>query len=253
LSRQNGSEKYKAELEGVRAPLGVLLYLIKRDSLNIYDIPIAKITKDYLEYLDLMEELEIELAGEFFVLAATLMRIKVQMLLRRDSDEEDPREELVRNLIEYKKMVEAAKSFQSMEEERSRVFRRPVPQQEKEYREEPEFDLTLYEIMRAFQEIAAQLEEEPVNEFEVEQFTIEEKIESIMAGIDAAGQMRFRDLFKGMSNRLEVIVTFIALLELTKRLVVRVRQEQAFGEIWILRAPEPAENEDTVSSEPSHT
>jgi len=84
-------DSYKAELEGIKAPLGVLLYLIKRDNIDIYDIPIAKITKDYLEYLDLMEELQIDLAGEFFVMAATLMRIKIQMLLRQDDEIEDPR------------------------------------------------------------------------------------------------------------------------------------------------------------------
>jgi len=227
------AEKYKAALEGVKAPLGVILYLIKRDNLDIYDIPIAKITKGYIEYLDVMERMQIDLAGEFFVMAATLMRIKAQMLLRRDEEEDDPRQELVRNLVEYKKMVEAARSFQSMEEERRKMFTRPVPQNEKEYRGEVEFDLSMFEIMRAFREIASQLDGEPVNEFEREAFTIEEKIEAIEAGLTENGQIRFRDLFAGMSSRLEVIVTFIAMLELMKRLLVKVRQEAAFGEIWI--------------------
>ena len=236
------AEKYKAELEGIKAPLGVILYLIRRDSIDIYDIPIAKITKDYLEYLDLMEQLHIELAGEFFVLAATLMRIKVQMLLRRDDEQEDPREELVRNLFEYKKIVEAARSFQTMEEERLKQFTRPVPQHEKEYRGEPEFELTMFEIMRAFREVAAQLEDEPVNEIELEAFTIEEKAEVILAALSRDEQVRFRDLFAGISTRLEMIVTFIAMLELMKRLTVKVRQESAFGEIWIYRAePESAD------------
>jgi len=234
------AEKYKAALEGIKAPLGVILYLIKRDNLDIYDIPIAKITKDYIEYLDVMEQAQIELAGEFFVMAATLMCIKAQMLLRRDEEEEDPREELVRNLVEYKKMVEAARSFQSMEQERLKMFTRPVPQNEKEFRGEVEFELTMYEIMRAFREIASQLDEEPVNEFEREAFTIEEKIEAIQNSLDKEGQIRFRDLFAGMSSRFEVIVTFIAMLELMKRLLIKVRQESAFGEIWIY-ASEPIE------------
>jgi segregation and condensation protein A len=234
------ADRYKAELEGVKAPLGVILYLIKRDNLDIYDIPIAKITKDYIGYLDLMEQLQIELAGEFFVLAATLMRIKAQMLLRRDEEQEDPRQELVRNLVEYKKMVEAARSFQSMEQERLKMFTRPVPQYEKEYRGEVEFELSMFEVMRAFREISSQLEDEPVNEFEREAFTMEEKIEAIENSLAENGQVRFRDLFAGMSSRLELIVTFIAMLELMKRLTVKVRQEAAFGEIWIYPAGEPA-------------
>jgi segregation and condensation protein A len=239
------AENYKAALEGIKAPLGVILYLIKRDNLDIYDIPIAKITKDYIEYLDAMEQAHIELAGEFFVMAATLMRIKAQMLLRRDEGEEDPREELVRNLVEYKKMVEAARSFQSMEEERLKMFTRPVPQHEKELRGEAEFELSMYEIMRAFRDIASQLDGEPVNEFEREAFTIEEKIEAIRNSLSEKGQVRFRDLFAGMSSRLEVIVTFIAMLELMKQLRISVRQEAAFGEIWIYPAQQlQAEEED---------
>ena len=236
--REAKAEKYKAALEGVKAPLGVILYLIKRDNLDIYDIPIARITKDYIGYLDLMEGMQIDLAGEFFVMAATLMCIKAQMLLRRDEGEEDPREELVRNLVEYNKMVEAARSFKSMEEERLKMFTRPVPQNEKEYRGEVEFDLSMFEIMRAFREIASRLDGEPVNEFEREAFTIEEKIEAIETSLAESGQIRFRDLFVGMSSRLEVIVTFIAMLELMKRVLVKVRQEAAFGEIWIYPAEE---------------
>ncbi len=241
------AEKYKAELQGVKAPLGVILYLIKRDNLDVYDIPIAKITKDYLEYIDLMENMRIELAGEFFVLAATLMRLKVQMLLRRDDGAEDPRDELVRDLLEYRKMVEAARNFQSMEGERLRVFRRPVPQHEKEYRGEPVFELTMYEIMRAFREIAAEFDAEASAEIVPEGFTIEEKIEAILSSLTDEGPVRFRDLFRGLASRLEVIVTFIAMLELMKRLAIRVRQEQAFGEIWIYRAEEAPQ----VGEEPS--
>jgi segregation and condensation protein A len=252
MLRQEGNEKYKATLEGIKAPLGVILYLIKRDNLDVYDIPIAKVTKDYLDYLDLMEQHRIELAGEFFVLAATLMRIKAQMLLRRDEDEEDPRQELVRNLLEYKKMVEAARSFQSMEQERLNVFTRPVPQHEKEFRGEPVFELSMFEIMRAFREVAAELEGEPVNEFEREAFTIDEKIEVILSSLAVNGQVSFRDLFKGMSSRFEVIVTFIAMLELMKRLVITVRQETAFGNIWVYQAEEQSTDESKVAVAPPH-
>jgi len=172
---------WTTELEGIRAPLGVILYLIRRDNLDIYDIPIAKITREYLDYLNLMD-----LAGEFFVLAATLMRIKVQMLLRKDDDtDEDPRQELVRSILEYKKMVEAAKNFRDLEDERARVFTRPVPQEEKDaVTGEVVLDLNLFQLMRAFQEVMTQFEGAEVREVELEAWTIEEKIDLVRSTLE---------------------------------------------------------------------
>jgi segregation and condensation protein A len=241
-------DTYKAELEGIKAPLGVILYLIRRDNVDVYDIPIAKITKDYLGYLDLMVEHRIDLAGEFFVLAATLMRIKAQMLLRRDEGEEDPREELVRNLLEYKKMVEAARSFKELEAERYNVFQRPVPLDEKEFREETVLELNLFEVMKAFREVMTEFEATDTTEIEPEQFTIEEKIELIGERIQREGQVRFVELFSGSSSRLELIVTFIAMLELMKRNLITARQETSFGEIWIYESQPPPAEEDTEST-----
>jgi len=240
---------YLTDLEGIKAPLGVILYLIRRDNIDIYDIPIAKITRDYLEYLDDMERHQIELAGEFFVLAATLMRIKVQMLLRRDDDEEDPREELVRNLLEYKKMVEAARSFKELEEERMRVFHRPVPAEEKEFKGEPVLELNLFEIMRAFREIMIEFEAAEVREIQREEFSLEEKMELIEERLRAEGQVRFHDLFRDATSRLEVIVTFIAVLELMKRSLIKGRQEQLFSDIWVY-PNEPEETEGAEADEP---
>lgn len=245
------TDLYKAELEGIKAPLGVILYFIRRDNLDIYDIPIARITKEYLQYLDLMEELHIELAGEFFVLAATLMRLKVQMLLRRDDEEEDPREELVRNLVEYNKMVEAARSLRDREEERTKVFSRPVPQNEKEFRGEPVLELNLFEIMRAFRQIMLEFDASDVREIEPEIVTLDEKIEVVRVRVGQEGQVSFRDLFMESSSRLEIIVTFMAVLELMKRLEVRTRQRGAFGEIWIYKSPKVVAASD--SPEPSET
>jgi segregation and condensation protein A len=233
--QQSPYNSYKAELEGIKAPLGVLLYLIKRENIDIYDIPIAKITKDYLEYLDLMEELQIDLAGDFFVMAATLMRIKIQMLLRRDDEVEDPRDELVRNLVEYRRIVEAAQSMKAMEDRRYMVFTRPVPQSEKEFRAEPELELTLYEIMRAFRDIMSQFDAQKVSEVQPEEFTIEQKIDAVIGQLEITPQIMFREFFSGASSRLEVVVTFMAILELMKRAVIRCVQEGAFGEIWIYR------------------
>jgi segregation and condensation protein A len=229
---------YTTQLEGIRAPLGVILYLIRRDNLDIYDIPIARITKEYLDYLDLMENMEIELAGEFFVLAATLMRIKAQMLLRRDDEsDEDPREGLVRSLLEYKKMVEAAKMFRELEDERTRVYRRPVPEVEKKYREEPTFDLSLFHLMKAFREVMVQAQAVEVREIELEEYTIEEKIEAVTGSLREREQVLFADLFEGMASRMELIVTFMAILELIKHGHVKVRQEGAFSSIWLYPGP----------------
>ena len=250
-------EGYKTELEGVRAPLGVILYLIRRDNLDIYDIPIARITREYLEYLDVMEKMEIEMAGEFFVLAATLMRIKAQLLLRKDEDtDEDPRTELVRSLIEYKKMVEAARTFKELEDERRNIFTRPVPDLEKSYREEPVIDLSLYHLMKAFQEIVHQFEPASVREIELEEYTIEEKIIAVLQALREDHQVEFKDLFKGSSSRMELIVTLMAMLELIKHTQIKVAQETAFGSIWIYRAANfglpmgSAEDWDAKPSEP---
>lgn len=228
------AKTYTTELDGIRAPLGVILYLIRRDNLDIYDIPIARITKEYLDYLDMMEEMHIELAGEFFVLAATLMRIKAQMLLRRDEDgEEDPRDGLVRSLLEYKKMVEAAKAFKELEEEREKVYPRPVPDVEKQYREEPTFDLSLFHLMKAFQEVMVQFEAAEVREIELEEYTIEEKIEAITVALREKSQVLFEDLFGNVAGRMELIVTFMALLEMIKHGHIKVQQQEAFSSLWL--------------------
>jgi segregation and condensation protein A len=230
--------QYTTELEGLRAPLGVILYLIRRDNLDVYDIPIAKITREYLDYLNMMEGMQIELAGEFFVLAATLMRLKVQMLLRKDDDtEEDPRQELVRSLLEYKKMVEAAKTFREIEEHRSNIFTRPVPAEEKESMIEPEIDLNLFQLMRAFQEVMTQFEGASVREVELEEYTIEEKIDLVRSSLEGREPMLFADLFAEVRTRIEVIVTFMAILELLKHGQARVQQDASFGSIWIYRGP----------------
>jgi len=228
--------QFTADLEGIRAPLGVILYLIRRDNLDIYDIPIAKITREYLEYLNAMEGMQIELAGDFFVLAATLMRIKVQMLLRKDDDtDEDPRQELVRSLLEYKKMVEAAKGLREMEEHRQHIFLRPAGLEDKSQMVEPELDLSLYHLMKAFQEVITQFEGAPVREVELESFTIEEKIDVVRTSLGAREPMLFTDLFSGSRSRLELIVTLMAVLELLKHGQARVEQEASFGPIWIYR------------------
>ncbi len=231
------SNAYTTELEGIRAPLGVILYLTRRDNLDIYDIPIARITKEYLDYVNMMEEMQIDLAGEFFVLAATLMRIKVQMLLRRDDEtSEDLRGDLVQSLLEYKKMVEAASGFRDLEEERRSVFTRSVPEADKKKTvEEPEIDLSLYRLMKAFHDVMVQFDAAEVREVELEEYTIEEKVEVVEAALRDREQVAFTDLFAGASSRMELIVTLMALLELIKHGHIKSRQESTFGSVWLYR------------------
>ncbi len=240
-------QSYTAQLDGIRAPLGVILYLIRRDNLDIYDIPIARITKEYLDYLNMMDDTQIELAGEFFVLAATLMRIKAQMLLRRDDDtEDDPRDGLVRSLLEYKKMVEAAKTFQEMEHERGKIYMRPVPDAEKEYREDPEIDLSLFHLMRAFQDVMVHFEADDVREIELEEYTIEDKIAVVNDGLREKSQLLFTDLFAANASRMELIVTLMALLEMIKHGHVRVRQDGMHTSVWLYHGPNFGEKLESV-------
>ncbi|MFH1754174.1 MAG: segregation/condensation protein A [Candidatus Latescibacterota bacterium] len=252
MAEGHQANAYRTELDWAKAPLGVLLYLIRKSNINIYDIPIARITKEYLEYLDLMDELHIDLAGEFFVLAATLMRIKAQMLLRKDDGEEDPREELVRDLLEYKKIAEAANSMKEMEEERLKIYKRPVPEREKEFREEPVFELNLFQLMRAFQKIINDYELREVSEIEPEEVTIEERIDIILATLASNNQVAFHELFADSSSRLEMVVTFMALLELIKLARIKVRQEGAFGSIWLYRAHDFAGPHEASQEQPNH-
>lgn len=229
-------DTYTTELEGLRAPLGVILYLIRRDNLDIYDIPIARITKEYLDYLNLMEDMHIELAGEFFVLAATLMRIKVQLLLRRDDDAaDDPRDGLVRSLLEYKKMVEAANTFRELETDRIKVYTRRVPETEKSLREDPTIDLSLFQLMKAFQDVMYHFDAPEVREIELEQYTIEEKVEAIEGAFAQTEQVQFTDLFAKSGSRMELIVTLMALLELVKHTHVKIQQDASFGLIWLYK------------------
>lgn len=238
---------YTTALDGIRAPLGVILYLIRRDNLDIYDIPIAKITREYLDYLNMMDDMTIELAGEFFVLAATLMRIKSQMLLRRDDDpEDDPRDGLVRSLLEYKKMVEAANAMREMEGERLKIYTRPVPEFEKKHREEPTIELSLYQLMKAFQQVMVEFESEDVREIELEDYTIEEKIEVVEAKLVAQEQVLFVELFSGAASRMELIVTLMAVLELIKHAHVKVKQDSAFGDIYLYAGEHIGEDLDAI-------
>ena len=230
---------YQIRLVQFEGPLDLLLHLIRRDKINIYDIPISHITREYLAYIEIMHELELEVAGEFFVMAATLMRIKSQMLLPRhqglEEEEVDPREELVRNLIEYRKFKEAAHCFAVREEDRRRVFPRPVIHPvEEEVPEEPD-EVGLFDLLEALQGVFKNLKHQAIYRVVPDSVTVEQKIEMIRANIARRSEVLFTELFNGKFTKMEIIVTFLALLEMIKLGELVARQMSHGADIWLYK------------------
>ncbi len=234
---------YKVKLEVFEGPLDLLLYLIKQDEIDIYDISIERITRQYLEYLQAFKELNIELAGEFIVMAANLIYLKSRSLLpvdqqppEEDTDEDDPRWDLIRQLIEYKKFKEAAEELHQRELEQERIFAReggPSPTAQESLRLG---EVGIFQLINAFHAVIKKIEaRQDVQEIFGERFSVSEKIETILRRV-AAGSIRFSDLFGAAVSRIEVVVTFLALLELIRLKQVRAIQKNIFEEIEIAAA-----------------
>lgn len=233
---------YKIKLEIFEGPLDLLLYLVKKDHLNIYDIPIAKVTEQYLQYIDLMKLLDLNIAGEFLVMAATLMQIKSKMLLPAQEaegaqEQEDPRTELIKRLLEYEKFKEIAENLRQRELEQKEVFKRPKVDIDKELSSEKEvyFEASIFDLINAFSKA---LEEIPKNIFyEVikDEFTVEEKIHDILHLLLVEEKMALSGLFGKAKNKLEVIVIFLAILELIRMKEIIALQKGVFEEIEMSR------------------
>lgn len=233
---------YNVRLPNFEGPLDLLLFFIKRDELDIYDIPIAYITKEFLEYTRLMELLDLELAGEFLVMAAALMQIKVRMLLPKEEkegedgvEEEDPRAELVRKLLEYKRYKEMAGKLAAMSEAERYTYYRQFFKGDVVANPDEEEDLlrnvTLFHLLSAFKRALAKAPRES-NPHRIEQIavTVEEQAEVILAHFQTRKQLTFAELCKAMP-RIVMVVTFLSLLELIRSRRIAVRQEDSFGEI----------------------
>ena len=245
------AEDYKVNLEIFEGPLDLLLYLIRREELEIYDIPIGRITEQYMQYLDLMRQLNLDVAGEFIVMAATLMVIKSRMLLpvdRRTTNEDgneewvDPRLDLVRQLIEYKKFKDAAIRLETMEALQADSFDygggRPKFEKTAADARGALANLDLHDLLTAFQEVLARLNEIPQEELKGIRWSVPDKMDFILERSRAEGQVSFSTLFTARSPRGEVIVTFLALLELLRQHRVIVYQNDAFHEITVLPSKE---------------
>ncbi|SLM48653.1 Segregation and condensation protein A [Nitrospira japonica] len=248
---------YQVRIENFEGPLDLLLHLIKKSEINIYDIPIALITGQYLDYLETMTELNLSVAGEFLVMAATLLQIKSKMLLpvdetvKDEDDGPDPREELVRRLLEYKSYKDAARQLDSQERMWREIYTRaPAPQEEEgPAGEETLDDVSLFDLVDALQGILNRNPGKSLMEIIPDNLTVRDRMNTILEALEGRESVSFAALFEASSHRLVIIVTFLALLELIRLRTARVYQPENFGPILVSRnfslVPEPAELDDS--------
>ncbi len=230
---------YKVKLEVFEGPLDLLLYLIKKNEIDIYDIPIANITEQYLEYIELMRMLDLNIAGEFLVMAATLIHIKSKMLLPPEEkeilpeEEEDPREELVRRLLEYKRFKEAAGILQDLEGQRKKMFTRSST-----FEVEPGeklFEASLFDLITALTKALKDVPKEVFQDIVKDEFTVEQKVHDLLHMLVEKPIIYLSELFKSAKNKLEIIATFLAVLELIRLKEVIIAQKKSFGDIEVIR------------------
>lgn len=247
---ESGLERFPVKLDVFEGPLDLLLHLIKKHELDIYDIPIALITKQYLEYIAIMDELQLDVAGDFLVMAATLIHIKSRSLLPRpapeqEDPEEDPREALVRRLVEHQKFKAAAELLHDKETVRSAQWARPDQRiaalAGEGLDKEPELDVDLFSLMTAFKAVVDRARQRPAAYLPMEQMPLEQRIEQLMRRLDGVDALGFEELFDDVGHRADLIVTFLAVLEMIRLKVLRVFQSGAGGPIRVYKRDRPAE------------
>jgi len=230
-------------------PLDLLLYLVKKDHLNIYDIPIAKVTEQYLEYINFMQLLDLNVVGEFLVMAATLMQIKSKMLLPAsetpvEEEQEDPRAELVKRLLEYEKFKQIAESLREKELVQQDVFKRPKTEQAQEAQDKLKqedskyFEASIFDLINAFSQALKDIPKEVFYEVIKDQFTVEQKVHDILHLLLVETDVKLSGLFNKAKDKLEIIVIFLAILELAKMKEIVAHQDSAFEDIIISRNKE---------------
>lgn len=226
------------QLEIFEGPLDLLLHLIKKNEVSITDIPIATITEQYLATLELMQSFNLDVAGEFLVMAATLIHIKSRMLLPSGDDESeddeglDPRDELIRRLIEYQRFKEAAEQLQGREILARDVFSRAATPGEEV--ESPGFrNVSVFELLTALQRVLEKLPKDAIHEVMLEKITVREKMTLLLDSLRLHGKVLFEALFAAGKTRMEVVVTFLAMLELVKVRAIRITQEELGGPIVV--------------------
>ncbi len=234
---------YKIKLDQFEGPLDLLLFFIKRDELNIYDIPISKITKEFLEYVNLIKMLDLEVAGDFILMASTLMHIKVRMLLPREVDEKgeeiDPRSELIQALLEYKRYKEMSEELSFFESNQRKInYRGNFSADEKEAPPEYEVllkNVTLFDIAKAFKKAIENVKPEVFHEIKKINITIDEQISYIMDQLEVVNELSFLSLVEKMNEKIRIVITFVALLELTKMGMIGMKESPNFNDFLILK------------------
>ena len=237
---------YKVNLEVFEGPLDLLLFLIRKNEIDIQNIPISKLTNEYIEYVNLMEDLDLNVAGEFLVMAAHLMLIKSRMLLpvtqeaSEDGEIEDPRSELVARLLEYKQFKEAASGLQSMEGMQREIFGRlgaseAMKPSEEFLEEETDLEVNLFDLLKAFQRILEELPENSVREIQREEVSVVQKMNEILDMLENAESISFFEAFRLAKDKTTLLATFLGMLELARMKSISIRQAQLFGEIRLYK------------------
>lgn len=236
---------YKVKLELFEGPLDLLLYLVKKDHLNIYDIPMAEVTDQYMKYLGLMQLLDLNIAGEFLVMASTLLQIKSKMLLpaeeaEPETQDEDPREELVKKLLEYEKFKQLAEELRQREVKQQEVFKRPnaeagfdIPGGNETY-----FEASIFDLINAFSKALKDVPKDLFYEVIKDEWTIEEKTHQLLHLLLIESSVKISRLFNEAKNKLEIIVIFLAILELIRMKEIIALQKDMFEEIELSRNKE---------------
>ncbi len=239
-------EQNKVQLEVFEGPLDLLLYLVKKEEVDIYEVNLTKIATQFVKYIELMRELDLDVAGEFLVMASTLMYIKSRELLPKDQqveveadeDEDDPRWELIRQLVEYKKFKDAAAEMQTREIEQESIYARIPGAVTFEPETPARLDVSVFDLINAVNTILKRFgEKEKGRDVFADPWTVSQKIEHLLNISKERPTMRFSELFAGSTSRTEVVVTFLALLELIRMKHLRVLQADPFAEIEISLAP----------------
>lgn len=240
--------EYKVQFEVFEGPLDLLLYLVKKEEVDIYQINLTRLATQFIEYVEVMRELDLDIAGEFLVMASTLMYIKSRELLpveqretgaEDEEDGEDPRWELIRKLVEYKKFKDAAAELQQLEWRQEQVFARQPVKPEFETAP-PRTEVSLFDLVSAVSAILKRFQTRAdTRDIFEDKWSVSEKIEFVRETITRLGRVRFSELFAATTSRAEVVVTFLALLELIRLKVLVAEQAEAFGEIDLSLAPTP--------------
>ena len=259
---ESSADAFAVRIQQFEGPLDLLLHLIRKNEVNVHDIPIALITQQYLDAIGLMEELDLDIAGEYLVMAATLIHIKSKMLLPRpetaagvEGEEEDPRDALVRRLLEHEKFKAAAELLHEREQVRAAQWQRPDERiaalAGDDY--EAELEVDLFSLLTAFQAVVQRAKHRPKVLLPPEHISVEARIEQLLSRLSETEACGFEDLFADTHDRAGLIVTFLALLEMIRLKLIRVFQSGSFGPIRVYKRARPADAPHPIGDPETHS